>query len=35
MLTVLETVRNPRGGKAGAPLPAYALSDDDADAIAV
>lgn len=30
----LETAKNPRGGKAGAPMPAYTLSHDDADAIA-
>jgi len=29
----LETARNPRGGKAGAPMPAYTLQHDDADAI--
>jgi mono/diheme cytochrome c family protein len=30
----LETAKNPRGGKAGAPMPAYALSQADAEAIA-
>jgi|SRR5579871_93839 len=30
----LETATNPRGGKAGAPMPAYTLSHDDAVAIA-
>lgn len=29
----LETAKNPRGGKADAPMPAYTLSHDDADAI--
>ncbi len=29
----LETAKNPRGGKAGAPMPAYTMSHDDADAI--
>ena len=29
----LETANNPRGGKAGAPMPAYMMSHDDADAI--
>lgn len=33
MVTFLETAKNPRGGKAGAPMPAYALQHDDADAI--
>jgi mono/diheme cytochrome c family protein len=33
MTKFLETARNPRGGKAGAPMPAYTLSHDDADAI--
>lgn len=30
----LETAKNPRGGKAGAPMPAYTLSQADAEAIA-
>ena len=30
----LETAKNPRGGKAGAPMPAYTLSHDDAVAVA-
>jgi mono/diheme cytochrome c family protein len=30
----LETAKNPRGGKAGAPMPAYTLSPADAEAIA-
>ncbi|MDR1990297.1 MAG: c-type cytochrome [Acidobacteriaceae bacterium] len=30
----LETAKNPRGGGAGAPMPAYTLSADDAAAIA-
>jgi mono/diheme cytochrome c family protein len=30
----LETARNPRGGAAGAPMPAYTMSHDDAEAIA-
>jgi len=29
----LETAKNPRGGKAGAPMPAYTLSHADAEAI--
>jgi hypothetical protein len=29
----LQTARNPRGGKAGPPMPAYMLPADDADAI--
>ena len=29
----LETAKNPRGGKAGAPMPAYMLSPADAEAI--
>jgi mono/diheme cytochrome c family protein len=29
----LETAKNPRGGKAGAPMPAYTLKADDAEAI--
>ena len=29
----LETAKNPRGGTAGPPMPAYTLSRDDADAI--
>jgi mono/diheme cytochrome c family protein len=31
----LETAKNPRGGKAGPPMPAYTLSHDDAEAIAM
>lgn len=30
----LETAKNPRGGKAGPPMPAYMLKSDDAAAIA-
>jgi mono/diheme cytochrome c family protein len=30
----LETAKNPRGGGAGAPMPAYTLSHDDAAAVA-
>jgi mono/diheme cytochrome c family protein len=30
----LETSSNPRGGKAGAPMPAYTLSAEDAAAVA-
>ena len=30
----LETAKNPRGGKAGPPMPAYTLTVEDADAIA-
>jgi mono/diheme cytochrome c family protein len=30
----LETAKNPRGGKADPPMPAYMMSHDDADAIA-
>jgi mono/diheme cytochrome c family protein len=30
----LETAKNPRGGGAGAPMPAYTLSHDDAEAVA-
>lgn len=30
----LETAKNPRGGSAGAPMPAYTLSHDDAVAVA-
>jgi mono/diheme cytochrome c family protein len=30
----LETAKNPRGGKAGPPMPAYMLNADDAEAIA-
>lgn len=30
----LETTKNPRGGGAGAPMPAYTLSHDDAVAVA-
>ena len=28
-----ETAKNPRGGKAGRPMPAYTMTHDDADAI--
>ena len=34
MIAFLETSKNPRGNRAGAPMPAYTLSHDDADAIA-
>ena len=34
VVTFLETSKNPRGGKAGPPMPAYMLSHDDAAAIA-
>jgi mono/diheme cytochrome c family protein len=30
----LQTAKNPRGGKAGPPMPAYMLRTEDADAIA-
>jgi mono/diheme cytochrome c family protein len=30
----LQTAKNPRGGKAGPPMPAYMLKAEDADAIA-
>ena len=30
----LQTARNPRGGKAGPPMPAYMLTAEDGDAIA-
>ena len=30
----LQTAKNPRGGKAGPPMPAYTLKAEDADAIA-
>jgi mono/diheme cytochrome c family protein len=30
----LQTAKNPRGGKAGPPMPAYLLKAEDADAIA-
>jgi hypothetical protein len=33
MTKFLETARNPRGGKAGPPIPAYTLKHEDADAI--
>jgi hypothetical protein len=33
MVTFLETGKNPRGGKAAAPMPAYNLRRDDAEAI--
>jgi hypothetical protein len=32
--TFLQTAKNPRGGKAGPPMPAYRLNADDADAVA-
>jgi mono/diheme cytochrome c family protein len=31
----LETAKNPRGGGAGAPMPRYTVSHEDADAIAI
>jgi mono/diheme cytochrome c family protein len=31
--TFLQTAKNPRGGKAGPPMPAYTLKAEDADAI--
>jgi mono/diheme cytochrome c family protein len=34
MAKFLETATNPRGGKAGAPMPAYHLSHEDAVAVA-
>jgi mono/diheme cytochrome c family protein len=34
MVKFLETAKNPRGGKAGPPMPAYTISHDDAEAIA-
>jgi mono/diheme cytochrome c family protein len=34
MIKFLETAKNPRGGKAGAPMPAYAMKHEDAEAIA-
>lgn len=33
MTKFLETAKNPRGGAAGPPMPAYTLQHDDADAI--
>jgi hypothetical protein len=30
----LQTAKNPRGGKAGSPMPAYMMQAEDADAIA-
>ena len=33
MTKFLETAKNPRGGSAGPPMPAYTLPHDDADAI--
>ena len=33
LVKFLETARNPRGGKAGPPMPAYTMQHDDADAI--
>ena len=35
VIAFLETAKNPRGGKAGPPMPAYRLSHDDAEAIAL
>lgn len=32
-VTFLQTAKNPRGGAAGAPMPAYTLQSDDAKAI--
>ena len=34
VVTFLQTARNPRGGKAGPPMPAYTVSADDAEAVA-
>jgi mono/diheme cytochrome c family protein len=34
MAKFLETATNPRGGKAGAPMPAYTMSREDAAAVA-
>jgi mono/diheme cytochrome c family protein len=33
LIAFFETAKNPRGGKAGPPMPAYTRSRDDADAI--
>lgn len=33
LVKFLETAKNPRGGKAGPPMPAYTMQHDDADAI--
>jgi len=33
LVRFLETAKNPRGGKAGAPMPAYTLSHEDATAV--
>jgi mono/diheme cytochrome c family protein len=33
LVKFLETAKNPRGGKAGAPMPAYTMKHEDADAI--
>jgi mono/diheme cytochrome c family protein len=33
LIKFLETAKNPRGGKAGAPMPAYTMRHEDADAI--
>jgi len=33
LVKFLETAKNPRGGGAGAPMPAYTMQHDDADAI--
>ena len=34
MIKFLETAKNPRGGKAGAPMPAYTMKHEDAEAVA-
>lgn len=34
MTKFLETAKNPRGGKAGAPMPAYTMKHEDAEAVA-
>jgi mono/diheme cytochrome c family protein len=33
MSKFLQTAKNPRGGRAGAPMPAYTMKPEDADAI--
>jgi mono/diheme cytochrome c family protein len=33
MIKFLETAKNPRGGKAGAPMPSYTMRHDDAEAL--
>jgi mono/diheme cytochrome c family protein len=33
LVAFLQTAKNPRGGKAGPPMPAYTLTKDDAEAI--